>query len=240
MKPWNVLIVDDEPLARERLFRMLEKTDCSVLGYAENGKAALEKIEQLKPDVVFLDIRMPEMDGLQVAERVSKSPQAPAIIFMTAYDEYAVEAFRHKAQSYLLKPARQKDVIGVLEGIEVFNKAQQHAMDSEPATEELLELDGLKRAIKVKDLLYAQADAKYVNLVWVDGNELLDCSLKALELNYPDAMARVHRNTLVNLNRVVSVVSPGLGVLKLVMENEESISVSRRHISDVKKRLSER
>ncbi len=102
----RVLICDDEPLARDRLRRMLEKIPATLcVGEAENGEELLEQIPQHRPDLILLDIRMPGMDGLQAASRLSESDNPPAIVFCTAYDEHAIEAFKVNAMDYLLKPA---------------------------------------------------------------------------------------------------------------------------------------
>jgi len=106
-EPLRVLIVDDEPPARERLRCLLEEIpDVSVAGEAANGREALELCASLDPDVVLLDVRMPGMDGIEAARHLGALEDPPAVIFTTAYDEHAVEAFEAQAVGYLLKPVR--------------------------------------------------------------------------------------------------------------------------------------
>ena len=104
----RVLVCDDEALARDRLVRLLRDADeCEVVGEAENGRDALQKVEMLTPDVVLLDIRMPVMDGIACAEELARLPNPPAVIFITAFDEHALAAFQVEAIGYLLKPVRR-------------------------------------------------------------------------------------------------------------------------------------
>ena len=104
----KVLVCDDEALARDRLVRLLRDADeCEVVGEAENGREALQKVEMLAPDVVLLDIRMPVMDGIACAEELARLPNPPAVIFITAFDEHALAAFQVEAIGYLLKPVRK-------------------------------------------------------------------------------------------------------------------------------------
>ena len=104
----RILIVDDESLARERIIRLIQEqlSDHEIVGEAKNGLEALEKIQLLRPDVVILDIRMPGMDGLEVARHLMALETSPAVIFSTAYDEHAIDAFKVNAIDYLLKPVR--------------------------------------------------------------------------------------------------------------------------------------
>ena len=107
--PISVLVVDDEAPARERLARLIgEIAGARVLGEAATGREALEKAQALGPDVVLLDVRMPEMDGLETARHLALLPSSPAIVFTTAYDEYALAAFEAQAIGYLLKPIRDR------------------------------------------------------------------------------------------------------------------------------------
>jgi len=111
----TIFIVDDESLARERLKRIIQmNTLYQVCGEAENGELALQGVPVAQPDIVLLDIRMPGVDGLEVAEAISMLKSPPAIIFCTAYDEYAIKAFNYNAVGYLLKPVRKDDLFKAL------------------------------------------------------------------------------------------------------------------------------
>src|SRR5690606_31054528 len=128
----RVLICDDEPLARDRLRRMLEKIPETLgVGEAENGEELLEQLPQLRPDLILLDIRMPAMDGLPAAARLSESDNPPAIVFCTAYDEHAIAAFKVNAIDYLLKPVRQDDLEKTLHKASRVNKAQMAVVRQE-------------------------------------------------------------------------------------------------------------
>src|SRR5437868_3323445 len=169
----NVLIVDDEPLARERLSRLVSDLEgYSVLEpSATNGEEALALIDSLKPDVVLLDIRMPGLDGLQVAVKLCEREAPPAVVFCTAHDEFALEAFRVSAVGYLVKPVRPESLLDALRKAERPNRVQLAAL-TRPAAEtgngprthisartrkgiELIPLD---------QVIYFIADHKYVTL----------------------------------------------------------------------------
>jgi two-component system, LytTR family, response regulator AlgR len=112
----DVLIVDDEDLARQRLVRMVEKIeDFCVVGEADNAEGALEAISQCDPDIVLLDIRMPGKDGLSLAQDISQLEDPPAVIFCTAFDQYALDAFNTNAIGYILKPVKAEQLLQVLE-----------------------------------------------------------------------------------------------------------------------------
>lgn len=244
----RVLICDDEPLARDRLRRMLEKIPATVcVGEAENGQELLEQVPALNPDLILLDIRMPGMDGLQAASRLSESENPPAIIFCTAYDEHAIEAFKVNAVDYLLKPVRQDDLEHALSKSSRLNKAQMHAVRKEMGDE--TESDQHEREyisarsrrgielIPVADVRYFLADQKYVTVRHSQGETLLDETLKDLELEFGDRFLRIHRNALVALDYVEGM-ELNAGQYQLRIQGiEERLTVSRRHASAVKKLL---
>lgn len=169
----NVLIVDDEPLARERLSRMVgELEGCRVLQpCASNGEEALALIDSLKPDVVLLDIRMPGLDGLQVAAKLCEREAPPAVIFCTAHDEFALEAFQVSAVGYLVKPVRPESLAAALKKAERPNRVQLAAL-----TRPALDHAGGPRShisartrkgielIPLEHVIFFIADHKYVTL----------------------------------------------------------------------------
>ena len=130
----KILIADDEPLARERLTRLVKNiTYCSVLQTcAENGHEALELVERLKPDVLLLDIGMPGLDGLQVAAQLCEYSDAPAVIFCTAHDEFALQAFDVSAIGYLVKPIRAEQLAAALDKAQRLNRVQLAALSRAP------------------------------------------------------------------------------------------------------------
>src|SRR5690606_18997553 len=186
----NVLIVDDEPLGRTRLRRLLSALpDIKVAGEADNGHQALAAVDSLQPDVVLMDIRMPGLDGLSAARELARRPQAPAVIFCSAYDEYAIEAFEANAIGYLLKPVNQDKLAQALA------KAQRL---SQPQLALLAQTDGSRQDGTPRSQLSAKsrrgiellpfantryfiADHKYVTAFHTGGELLLDDTLKELQ-----------------------------------------------------------
>ena len=241
----NVLIVDDEPLARERLSRLVGELD----GYrvlepgASNGEEALTLIDSLKPDVVLLDIRMPGLDGLQVAGKLCERDAPPAVIFCTAHDEFAVEAFQVSAVGYLMKPVRPEHLVEALRKAERPNRVQLAAL-TRPNLQ-----DGMPRShisartrkgielIPLDQVIYFIADHKYVTLRHEGGEVLLDEPLKALEDEFGDRFVRIHRNSLVARERIERLQRTSLGHFQLFLKgmNGEALTVSRRHVAGVRK-----
>ena len=203
----SILVVDDETPARLRLRALIEKMDAfDVVGEASNGMQALDACDQLQPDIVLMDIRMPGMDGLAAAAQLAAHDSPPAVIFCTAYDEHALSAFESQAIGYLLKPVDAGRLTAALENAGKLRRSQlgvveqlgsQARQDAQtPATivvntrngHELIEIDQIRALV---------ADKKYVSAFLEDREVLLDESLKALEAKFPQDFFRVHRNTLV-------------------------------------------
>ncbi|HYQ39722.1 MAG TPA: LytTR family DNA-binding domain-containing protein [Pseudomonas sp.] len=246
----NVLIVDDEPLARERLARLLGQLD----GYrvlepcASNGEEALALIDSLKPDIVLLDIRMPGLDGLQVAARLCEREAPPAVIFCTAHDEFALEAFQVSAVGYLVKPVRPEALEEALHKAQRPNRVQLAAL-TRPAAEG----QGVPRShisartrkgidlIPLEQVIYFIADHKYVTLRHEHGEVLLDEPLKALEDEFGERFVRIHRNALVARERIERLQRTALGHFQLYLRGlgDEALTVSRRHVAGVRKLMNE-
>lgn len=242
----NVLIVDDEPLARERLIRLLSEIEgCRVLQpCASNGEEALTLIDSLKPDVVLLDIRMPGLDGLQVAARLCERDAPPAVIFCTAHDEFALEAFQVSAVGYLVKPVRVEALAAALKQAERPNRVQLAALTRPPQTPgqgprshiSARTRKGIE-LIPLEQVIYFVADHKYVTLRHEDGEVLLDEPLKALEDEFAARFVRIHRNALVALERIERLQRTPLGHFQLYLRGlgDEALTVSRRHVAGVRK-----
>ncbi|MEE2733076.1 MAG: LytTR family DNA-binding domain-containing protein [Pseudomonadota bacterium] len=244
----RVLICDDEPLARDRLRRMLEKVPATLcVGEAEHGQELLEMVPQAHPDLILLDIRMPGMDGLQAASRLSDGDSPPAIIFCTAYDEHAIEAFKVNAVDYLMKPVRQEDLEAALNKASRINKAQMNAVrrelgeDTPTESGEREYISARSRRgielIPVADVRYFLADQKYVTVRHSQGETLLDETLKDLETEFGERFLRIHRNALVALNYIEGLEHRGNQYQLRIQGIEERLTVSRRHASAVKKLL---
>jgi len=153
----KLLVVDDEPLAQQRMKQLLGDIDLvESVAVANNGIQAIDACKSNKPDVILMDIRMPGMDGLEAAQHLSKMEEPPAIIFTTAYDEYALKAFSVSAVDYLLKPVRQSALRSAIEKARSLNTAQLNAVKSqhEGRTNITAKISGNIRLIPVKDIIY--------------------------------------------------------------------------------------
>ncbi len=230
----RVLVVDDEPLARERLRRQLETMhDVEVIGEAGHGAEALAQADRLHPDVVLLDIRMPGMDGLEAARHLAALETPPAVIFTTAYGEHALEAFRHQAVDYLLKPVRGERLAAALAGCRRVNRAQLSALAATEGDVARAFLCARRHGdlvtVPVDQVIFFNADQKYVRMVYPEGELLLEESLKALHDEFGDRFVRIHRNALVARHALRALVNEG-GTLKVELEGcDERLEVSRRH-----------
>ncbi|TAL06147.1 MAG: response regulator transcription factor, partial [Porticoccaceae bacterium] len=205
----NVVIVDDEPLARERLTRMvLALGGFRIIGQAGHGQEAVRMARDLSPDVVLMDVRMPGMDGLAAAQHLAELDPPPAVIFCTAYGDYAVEAFSSQAVGYLLKPVRQADLAAALSRARRINKAQLAELRQLPG----MVLDGRTHItarnrrgldlVPVAEVALFQADHKYVTAYHGDSESLLDETLRDLEQEFEGRFIRVHRNALVSISHI--------------------------------------
>ena len=207
-KPLKILLVDDEPLARSRLRELLAdiavQFSTEVVGEAGNGLAALEFLRQQPVDVVLADIRMPGMDGIELAGHLGACEQPPAVIFTTAYDNYAVQAFDLNAVDYLLKPVRTQRLLTALQkaaGAPPPDPAVLagigHAVRGGGRTHLSCHERGRLLLVPVAEVLYFKADLKYVTARTVEREYLLDEALTHLESEYADRFMRLHRAVLV-------------------------------------------
>ncbi len=240
----RVLIVDDEPPARERLRSMLVETgEFEVAGEAGNGLEALTLVDRLTPDIVLLDVRMPGIDGLEVARQLAAQPEPPAVIFTTAFDEYALQAFESEAIAYLLKPIRAEKLRAALAKAGRLTRPQLQQVASaarEPAKRSHIGVrgrDGLK-LIPVDEILCFQADQKYTTVRHVKGEDLIEDSLKTLEDEFSPAFVRIHRNALVNTRFLERIARDASGQHFVHLRGfSEALEVSRRMAGDLKDRF---
>ena len=237
---YRVLLVDDEPLARERLKRLLlEHDDFDCAGEAANGDAALSWLALHQADLVLLDIQMPGMSGLETAAEIIKRDNAPAIVFCTAYDEHALQAFGVKAIDYLLKPIRKEDFSRALQrAVEWLGTRPQPNEEASAGVRTHLSArthNGLQ-LIPLDDVLYFYADQKYVSVRHTGGETLIDDALKQLEDEFDGRFVRVHRSALVARDRIERLVAQQGGGHKVYLRGlEEGVAVSRRHLAEVKR-----
>jgi two-component system, LytTR family, response regulator AlgR len=234
------LVVDDEALARERLVRMLSDcSDCEVCAEATGGQQALEKVQQLQPDVVLLDIRMPAMDGLEVARHILKLDEVPVIIFTTAYGDHALEAFETQAVDYLLKPVHPERLQQALGRAQRLSGAQlAHLQEGRRRTHLCVRNRSNLELIAIADIVYLQADNKYVTVRSAGRQILIEESLKSLEQEFADRFVRIHRNALVAAHAIRGLEKDNQGRFAVVLEGvEERLEVSRRLLPEVRKRI---
>lgn len=245
MTKQKILIVDDEPLARQRLRRLAENlTEYQVCGEAADGDATLTQVAELQPDILLLDIRMPGLDGIGAATRISQLSNPPAIIFCTAYDNYAIQAFDVQAAAYLLKPVRKDALAEALARAGRVNRVQLRALSSNPsqgaAKDEQLAVRTHRgtELIDIAEIRYCQADQKYVTIHHTRGETVSDYTLKELENAYPQQLLRIHRNTLVGVRFIQALRrTPDGGNLVLLRDCPSELQVSRRHTSSVRQWL---
>jgi two-component system response regulator AlgR len=238
----KVLVVDDEPLARARLRRMLEGGDASVeVREAGNGMDAIAENAAFEPDVVLLDIRMPGMDGIEAARHMAAAAHPPAVVFCTAYEEYAVRAFEARAVGYLLKPVQRERLEAALASARVTTRLQLQALAG-AAREQRRFLSSRgpsgTRLVEVAEVRLLVADHKYVSALHPGGSLLLDDSLRELEQEFPDRFLRIHRNALAALAHVEGLQrTPGGETVLLLRGIDERPVVSRRHLGGVRERI---
>lgn len=242
----RVLIVDDELLARQRARRLVEAIEgYQVAGEAVNGEGALAAIRELDPDIVLLDIRMPGEDGLTTAKRIADLNHSPAVIFCTAFDEYALEAFDTLAVGYLLKPLQQEQLQTTLNKAQKVNKLQKAVLETDTSTNSQSRKNIAAKTrrgvelVPIEDVFCFVADQKYVTIIHKGGETLIDDTLKDLEQEFEGAFVRVHRNALVAVGNIEKLERMTTGQYELQLKHTEyRPSVSRRHVAAVRDLLS--
>lgn len=239
----KLLVVDDEQPARTRLCEMLQTfPGCELAGEAANGRDALALWEKTQPDVVLLDIRMPVMDGLETARHLAALDNPPAVIFTTAYDEFAVAAFDARAVAYLLKPVRRERLEAALAGAARLNRAQLNQLAAEThhtaRRHVCARLRDKLHVVAVENIQCFIAGQKYVTVYHSGGELLIDEALKDLEREFNGSFLRVHRNALVALAWVENLEKTGDGHFRLHLRGRpEPVEVSRRLVTEVRARL---
>lgn len=241
----DILICDDEPLAVERLSRLVSQLGHQVIATAQHGQQALEMVQQFEPDVVLLDIQMPEMDGLSCAQHLAHFNPTPAIVFCTAFDEHALQAIQSQAKGYLLKPIAKDDLETVLESVTKLTQAQLTHLEKKELMEEKVQRQQIAaktyrglELIPVENIYYFLADQKYVTVRHKHGSVLIDETLKDLETEFADRFIRIHRNALISLDYLdgLEMVSSGQYQVRC-RELDERLAVSRRHLPLLRERM---
>jgi len=240
----RTLIVDDEAPARERLKSLLaELENTQIVGEAMNGEQALQLVVDLSPDVVLLDVRMPGMDGLEAAHHLSSLVEPPAVIFTTAYDEYAVNAFDAQAVGYLLKPIRKEKLVAALQQAGRLTRPQLQKLTAAGAgTEHRTHIaarhrEGI-RLIPIEEILFFLAQQKYTTVRHAKGEDLIEDSLRVLEEELGSQFVRIHRNALVNVRHLDAIDRNPEGQYTVrVRGSTDALQVSRRMAGELKERF---
>ena len=241
----RVFIVDDEPPARNRLRDLLN--DCSeqlaleVVGEAGNGREALDKLAEITADVVLLDIRMPQMDGIELAQHLNKLSKPPVVIFTTAYDAYAIKAFDLRVIDYLLKPIRLGRLFEALNRARVAVPVQTEVLREllpEPRKNLSIHERGKIHLIPIEQVLYLRAELKYITVRTAEREYLIEESLSALEKEFATRLVRIHRNSLIAKDAIEGFEKGGdegeSGWMVKLKGLDELLAISRRQQHIVK------
>jgi two-component system, LytTR family, response regulator AlgR len=242
----KILIVDDEPLARTRMQRLLQDiAGTEIIGEAKSGKEALLRSSVLNPDIVLLDIRMPEMDGLETALHLSHMKHPPAVIFTTAFSEHALAAFEAHAVDYLLKPIRRERLEEALGKAQKINRAQLLKLGKQEQANQSRShisayVGGNLQLVPSEKIYYFHAEQKYVSVRHPDGTLLIDDSLKSLEEEFSERFLRIHRNSLSAIEHIEGLEKSTEGKYQICFRGiDDKLEVSRRLVATVRRRLKE-
>jgi two-component system response regulator AlgR len=232
----HVLIVDDEHPARDRLYRMVQDLPhYTVVGAARSSEEALKAIIELQPDVVLLDISMPGMDGMTLARMMQRGGMRAAVIFCTAYQNQALDAFEAEAVDYLVKPVRAERLQQALE------KARRYLGEREDhAPDQFLRstVGGKLMLIPIQRVVCLLAEDKYTTVVHEKGTTIIEDSLTDLEQRFPDAFFRIHRNALISRTHIRGVTRDNDGrALAILSSTDYKPEVSRRNVAALRKFL---
>ena len=250
----RTLIVDDEILARDRIRHLLENdAEIEICGEFNDGKQAASAIRELKPDLVFLDVQMPGMDGLSMLRSLSNEPSVPVVAFVTAYDRYAVEAFTACALDFLLKPFKRSRFQQAL----LRAKAAVQGRDTQTefrnrllaflseirsetgfASRIMIKVDGKHLFLPLSDLRWIHAEGDYARLHVTKRSWLIREKMSVVELKLdPSRFVRIHRSAIVNLDHVTEA-HPGVGGDYIVrLDDGTDLSVSRSYRSNIQRLL---
>ena len=230
----KVYIVDDEPLARDELSYLLQRSKrAEVVGEADSVDRAFEQIQTLKPDVVFIDIQLAEGSGMDLAARVSKLDDRPAIVFATADDEYALKAFELNALDYILKPF---DEYRVRQTVEKLTKPK--SASAERPEKLAIAMDDRIVLIRIGKIIYISSAEGKTEIVTDDRRYLVNETLVSLELKLRNtSVVRVHRAFLANLDHVVEIQPWFHSTYHLIMKDGSKVPVSRTYIKELKQQF---
>lgn len=248
VKKISVIIVDDEPLAREGLREILkEEKDISVVAESSDGEEAVRHIKKFNPDVVFLDIQMPEMNGFEVIRNIPAN-QLPLFIFVTAYDEFAIKAFTSNALDYVLKPFDAERIHSSLFRIREMLRLKEQANYSEQVLSALKSFQSPKKYVErisirslgkinfvsVDDILWIEADADYLHFHTKNGKHTTRETISGIEQQLdPSKFARIHRSYILNINCIRELQPQSHGEYIAILNQGTKLAVSRKFKSNL-------
>jgi two-component system, LytTR family, response regulator LytT len=239
-KKITILIADDERYNRDELKHLLEVfQSLQVIGEAETGEAAIMKCIQLQPDVIFLDVEMPKMNGMEAAKSLMELKKVPIIIFATAYPEFAAEAFRYEAIDYLLKPYDEEQLKQTVLRIEKLMLGSHDTEAMKRSGKLAVEEAGEIRYLEPSEILYIFRDDKISKILTKSGEFETKTSLRDLESRLtPFSFFRIHKSYLVNLSYIIRLTPWFNGAYQLELEGrKELLSVSRNYVKALRGRL---
>ena len=239
MSRLRALVVDDEAPARARLSALLRELDqVEVVGEAHDALEALHQFDALAPDLLYLDVRMPGMSGLELARHLARLDQPPAIIFTTAHGEHAMDAFDAEAVGYLLKPVRKEKLAAATERAQRLNPRQLEAVPAPARTHLAVRTRTGLRMVRVEDVICLVAQDKYTAVQHTAGTDLIEDSLRTLEGELGARFVRVHRGALVNRDCIEAIERAADGTHQIRLRGvTETLPVSRRLAGDLKTQL---
>ncbi len=242
----KVLLVDDEALARSRLRTLL--SDCrapavSLEGEAANATQALELLRRVAVDVVLLDINLPGADGMTLARLLREMPNPPAVVFVTAHSEHAVQAFELEAADYLTKPVRLERLQAALQKVERLRSSLQTRQSDTADEVVIIQERGHTERVPLSEVLYFKAELKYITVRTATRSYILDGSVNELEEKYKTQFMRIHRNAIIAKRAVRALVKhvdpqEGEGWAVRLADVQELLFVSRRQVGAVREAIS--
>jgi len=243
---FKAIVIDDEPAARRLMKNLLQEHDdvVEIIAEADNGKDAIEKIERLKPDLIFLDIQMPDLTGFEVIEQLTERPN---IIFTTAYEQYAIKAFETFSIDYLLKPIKEERLQKSIEKLRQFGRLN-HTINVNGLQEIIRQFQAPKKAtalpiktgdriilLRYENIVFFEAQDKYVCVFTSEGQKYLtDQPLSALSEKLPSPFCRIHRSYIINKEKIKEMHRHFSGRYLFIMDDKAATRLtSGRTYSDI-------